>query len=529
MARKVAIIIGAGPAGLTAAYELLDKTDIKPIIYEFTGDIGGIAKTVDYKGNKIDIGGHRFFSKSERIMEWWQNIIPTQGAPAVDDILLNRDPSVHKETTHRKIRSTKREKILTPDPEKHSNVMLIRNRFSRIFFLRKFFNYPLSLSLDTLSKLGLLRSIKLIISYLKARTFPITDVKSLEDFFINRFGRELYSTFFKDYTEKVWGIHCSHIKPEWGYQRIKGLSITKVVLHAVKGMFSKDESISQSGVENSLVEKFMYPKFGPGQMWEKVADIVTNSGGELFLHSRVVSVKYEKDNITEVTVRDEKTGKLSKVKGDYIFSTMPVKELIQNMEGMVPKAVSEVAEGLVYRDFITVSLLLKKLKIKNDTKIKTINEIIPDNWIYIQERNVSVGRIQLFNNWSPYMVKDKGKLLIGVEYFCSEGDKIWNKTDLDLTEFAKDEISSIGIIDREDVIDSTVIRMPKAYPAYFGSYEDFGVIKDFTNSIENLFMVGRNGMHRYNNTDHSMLTAIVAVENIINGVTQKDNIWSVNP
>ncbi len=515
MAQKIAIIIGAGPSGLTAAYELLDKTDIKPIIYEMTGDIGGISKTVNYKGNRIDIGGHRFFSKSSRVMRWWQNILPLQGVPSKDDIILEKNIPISKEPG-------------APDPEKTDKAMLIRNRLSRIFFLRKFFDYPVSLNLNTFSNLGLARIIKIGLSYIKIRIFPIKDENSLEDFFINRFGRELYLTFFKDYTEKVWGVSCSKIKPEWGAQRIKGMSISKAIIHAVKSIVSRDSSISQKNVETSLIGQFMYPKFGPGQLWEEVAMIIKEMGGEIHKMHKVLCINYQNDKITEVNVKDEITGEIKGIKGDYFFSTMPVRDLIESLGDDVPKEAQEVAQGLIYRDFVTVGLLLKKLKIKNDSKLKTINNIVPDNWIYIQERDVKLGRLQIFNNWSPYMVKNENTVWIGLEYFCSEGDKLCNKSDDEFAKFAIDELSEIDIIEKEDVIDSTVIRTPKTYPAYFGTYNRFRVIREFTDTFKNLFLIGRNGMHRYNNMDHSILSAMLSVENIINDIKTKDNIWDVN-
>jgi len=514
MHKKIAIIIGAGPAGLTAAYELLSKTDILPIVYEMTGDIGGISKTVNYKGNRIDIGGHRFFSKSERVMKWWDNILPLQGAPSKDDLILRRNIPISKNKD-------------APDPEKTNRVMLIRRRLSRIFFLRKFFNYPVSLNYKTFSQLGVIRIIKIILSYMKIQLFPIKE-SSLEDFFINRFGKELYLTFFKDYTEKVWGVPCNRIKPEWGAQRIKGLSVTKAVLHAIKNITLKDSSIHQKKTETSLIEQFLYPKFGPGQMWEAVAKIVQDRGGEIHLMHRAVGLKANNNEVIEIRTEDQITGEVKTQKGDFFFSTMPVKELIETFEGDVPLQVKQIAQGLLYRDFITVGLLLKKLKIKNDTNIKTINNIIPDNWIYIQERDVKLARLQIFNNWSPYMVKDDDTVWIGLEYLCNEGDELWNKSDEEFSEFAIDELAKIDIIDKEDVLDSIVIRMPKTYPAYFGSYDQFVVIRKFTDTFENLFLIGRNGMHRYNNQDHSMLTATTAVENIINNVTSKNNIWDIN-
>ncbi|MBI3591359.1 MAG: NAD(P)/FAD-dependent oxidoreductase [Candidatus Melainabacteria bacterium] len=515
-----AIIIGAGPAGLTAAYELLLKTDIQPIIYEMSGDIGGIAKTVNYKGNRIDMGGHRFFSKSDRVMQWWQNILPLAGAPSKDDLILN----ISYQNKNRAITLSEN----GPDPEKTDLVMLIRRRLSRIFFLRQFFDYPISLNLNTISNLGIVRIIRIGLSYIKVKFFPIKIEKSLEDFFINRFGRELYLTFFKDYTEKIWGVPCSTIKPEWGAQRIKGLSITKAIIHAVKSLLLRDKSIAQKNIETSLIEQFLYPKLGPGQMWEETVKIIKNKGGQICMHHRVIGIKLERDKVIEVTLLDESTGKIKTQKGDYFFSTMPVKELIECMGDLVPSDVYRVAQGLMYRDFITVGLLLKNLKIKNKTNLPSINDIVPDNWIYIQERDVKIGRLQIFNNWSPYMVKDPNTAWIGLEYFCNVGDELWNKKDDEFIKFAIDELCKIDIIEKENVLDSTIIRLRNTYPAYFGSYDQFNVIRQFTDKIENLFLIGRNGMHRYNNQDHSMLSAMTAVENIINGIKTKDNIWEIN-
>ena len=528
MKQKTAIIIGAGPAGLTAAYELLDKTDIKPVIFEATESTGGISKTVNYKGNRIDIGGHRFFSKSDRIMQWWQNILPLQGKPAKDDRVLGRSVPLAQQSFKRDVGSRNFERLDPPDPEKTDEVMLNRSRFSRIFFLRKFFDYPVSLNYNTFSNLGIKRTVKIGLSYIKASLNQIKPERSLEDFFINRFGVELYRTFFKDYTEKVWGVPCSEITSDWGSQRVKGLSITKTLSHAILKNLSRDSSISQKKVETSLISQFMYPKLGPGQMWEEVAKIITENGGEIHYGRQVVGIKNNKENIQGVCVLEKSTGVVKSVKGDYFFSSMPVKDLINSFDEEVPPEVDKIANGLVYRDFITVGLLLKKLKVKNQTKIKTINDLVPDNWIYIQERDVKLGRLQIFNNWSPYMVNNDKNVWIGLEYFCNEGDELWNMDDQKFADFAVNELANISIIDKEDVIDWVTIRMPKTYPAYFGTYDQFPIIREFTDDFENLFLIGRNGMHRYNNMDHSMLTAMTAVENICQGITSKDNLWMIN-
>lgn len=514
--KKIAIIIGAGPAGLTAAYELLKKTDIKPVILESTGELGGIARTINYKGNRIDIGGHRFFSKSDRVMKWWQNILPLQAAPsggktAVTISYQNKNRQVNLPANG-------------PNPETEDKVMLVRSRLSRIFYLRKFFDYPVSLNLRTIGNLGFMRLVKIGFSYLKALLFPVEE-KSLEDFFINRFGRELYLTFFKDYTEKVWGVPCNEIEPEWGAQRIKGLSITKALLHMVSEIFRSQKDIEQKNIETSLIQQFLYPKFGPGQMWEEVAKQITALGGEIHFHSPVTILNCEGKNITSVLAKNEKTGETKSFTGDYFFSTMPVKDLVLGLRPGAPAKLSEIAKNLKYRDFITVGLLLTGLKVHD--KGHSTN-LIADNWIYIQELDVKVGRLQIFNNWSPYMVLDKKLVWIGLEYFCNEGDELWNMEEQAFKHFAIAELAKINIIDPKDVLDGVVIKMPKAYPAYFGSYGQFSEIKDYTDGFANLFLVGRNGMHKYNNQDHSMLTAMLAVENIINGVTSKNNLWQVN-
>ena len=271
----------------------------------------------------------------------------------------------------------------------------------------------------------------------------------------------------------------------------------------------------------------MYPKYGPGQIWEEVARIITESGGEIHFNQEAVGIEHDGNGVKQIKIKDAETGEIKSVEGDYFFSTMPVKDLINATEN-VPQNVQDVANGLIYRDFITVGLLLNELKIKNETNQKTINNIVPDNWIYIQERDVKIGRLQIFNNWSPYLVNDDSKTWIGLEYFCDEGDEYWTMSDEDFSKFAIDELAKIDIIDKKDVLDNVVIRVQKTYPAYFGTYDQFDTVKDFTNKFENLFLIGRNGMHRYNNMDHSMLTAMTAVDNIIKGVTSKDNLWCIN-
>lgn len=512
---KTAVIIGAGPAGLTAAYELLAKTDIKPVIYELSGEIGGISKTVNYKGNRLDIGGHRFFSKIDRIVTWWTNILPMQGAPSRD----------YKELGICVPLATNSD---APDPEQVDGVFLIRRRISRIYFLRRFFDYPILLSINTITNLGIIKCFRIAISYLRSLIMPIRNEKSLEDFFINRFGRQLYLIFFKDYTEKVWGAPCNSINSDWGTQRVKGLSISKTLIHSLRGFIQKTGGKRHKDVETSLIDEFMYPKLGPGQFWEKVATEIADNGGKLHLHSKVVGIQQNNGQIVSVTVRNFETGVEQQVNGDFFFSSMPVKDLIAAMDSPVPSEVNRVASGLKYRDFLTVGLLVDRLSIENQSKSKTINNLIPDNWIYVQERDVKLGRIQIFNNWSPYLVQDPDKVWLGLEYFCQEDDTLWTTPDSEMIEFAGKELEKIGIIQRSSIRDGVVIRVPKAYPAYFDSYNKFECIRRFTDDFSNLFLIGRNGMHRYNNMDHSMMTAIIAVENLTNNRINKDNIWQVN-
>lgn len=518
MKKKQAIIIGAGPAGLTTALELLEKTDIIPVIYEESGLIGGISRTVDYKGNKIDIGGHRFFSRSEKVVDWWKKILPIQTEPAKDDLILDRKPLT--------LRGEKSGKEV--DPEKTDKVMLLRQRISRIFFLGRFFDYPVSLNKNTISNLGIPRMFKIGTSYLKTKFNPLKKENNLEDFFINRFGKELYETFFKDYTEKVWGISCRDISAEWGAQRVKGLSVSKAVMHFIKKSLIKESAFDKNATETSLIEQFMYPKYGPGQLWEEAAGRILEKGGQIYLGHKVLGLQSDGDNISEITVENRDSNTRFSVSADYYFSSMPVKDLIRYLSAHIPNNVKEVSEGLLYRDFITVGLLLNRMNFQNDTPIITVNNIIPDNWIYVQETSVKLGRIQVFNNWSPYMVNDTNKIWLGLEYFCNEGDELWNKGDEEFKDLAIDELVKINMINRNDVDDAIVIRFKKAYPAYFGAYKRFDEVKDYLDRFENLYLIGRNGMHRYNNMDHSMLTAMTAVENIINGKTTKENIWGVN-
>ena len=510
---KRIIIIGGGPAGLTAALELARKGYRNVILCERENQLGGISRTLEYKGNHIDIGGHRFFSKSDKVMKWWADLLPLQGKPSWDDVELNREATTEEGG---------------PDPDTEDRVMLIRSRLSRILFLRKFFKYPVTLSADTIINLGPVRVFKMGVSYLWSLVHK-REEKSLEDFFINRFGTELYNTFFRDYTAKVWGVPCSKIGADWGAQRVKGLSVAKVLTHAL-GKLCFWKKIDKQGGETSLIEEFWYPKYGPGQLWEIVGEEAERLGVQILRRCSVSSVVLESGCICGVDITNLATGETRREPADYLISTTSVKELVNMMGDTVPQNVREIANNLVYRDFMTVGLLLKKLKLKSRVMNTTVGEhgIVPDNWIYVQENDVKVGRLQLFNNWSPYLSSDRSKAWIGMEYFVNEGDELWSMEDEVFCDFAEGELEKIGVIDRKDVVDHAVFRIQKAYPAYLGSYKEFPVIREWTDSIPNLFLIGRNGMHRYNNMDHSMLAAMEAAENIATGTTDKANIWEVN-
>jgi protoporphyrinogen oxidase len=551
--KRTAVIIGAGPAGLTAALELLRRTDIVPIVLEASEEIGGISRTIKYKGNRMDIGGHRFFSKSDRVMQWWMDLMPPEIASSegeaaeisyqgkkrmvevpvqveeepvlrgagpivrADEDEMDVDPEEHVHT----------ETVVVDEPVNSDLVMLIRPRKSRIYYLRKFFDYPITLTATTLTNLGVMRTVKVGTSYMMSRVSQITPEKSLEDFLINRFGRQLYLTFFKSYTEKVWGTPCDKISAEWGAQRIKGLSLTTAVKHFVKKAFSRKPKgtagdVAQKGTDTSLIERFMYPKFGPGQLWERVADLVVAGGGEIHMTWKVDVIHCDGPRVVSIEAVNA-AGERRTFAGDYFFSTMPMRELITAMDAPVPANVREVSDGLQYRDFITVGLLVDRLKVK-----ETDGGLLKDTWIYVQEPDVILGRLQIFNNWSPHLVQDPTKVWIGLEYFCYDTDDLWKMPDEDLKRFAIAEVAKIGILNAEDVSDGHVVRVPKTYPAYFGTYERFDELRDFTDGFENLFLVGRNGMHKYNNQDHSMLTAMTVVDGLASGHVDKAALWNIN-
>ncbi len=507
--KKRVIIIGAGPAGLTAAYELLDRSKkYEVVVLEESNAFGGISKTVNYKGNRMDMGGHRFFSKVPEVNEWWEKMMPTQGAMPYDDVKLGRKSNIVKGG---------------PDPEKTNKVMLRRNRLSRIFFNQKFFDYPVSLKASTIKNMGLRTTFVVGCSYMKS-TIHKRPENSLEDFYINRFGKKLYSMFFENYTENLWGRHPRDISPEWGAQRVKGLSISAIL----KDIFGKAMGKKNRKVETSLIEEFAYPKLGPGQLWEITAKEVKKKGGDIIMNAKVVGIKRKKDGVVTGVVY-EKDGKNVTLRGDYVISSMPMKDLVFAMND-VPKKIKKIAEGLPYRDYMTVGVLSPKLALKNETSIKTLGNIVPDNWVYVHDKSVKMGRFQIYNNWSPYLVKDpEHRVWVGLEYFCNEGDGLWSMSDDEFAKMAIKEMAKINILESEDdALDYHVERVKKAYPAYFDTYEQIDDLRAYLDKIPNLFLVGRNGQHRYNNLDHSMCTSFEAVKNIIMGETSKDNIWNVN-
>lgn len=460
---KKVVIIGAGPSGLTAAYELC-KIGVKSVVLEKDKVVGGISRTVNYRGYLFDIGGHRFFTKVKAVDDLWREIL-------------------------------------------EEGKFLKRRRLSRIYYNKKFFHYPLQAT-NALFGLGIYNSFRTFLSYTKTQLFPIKPELSFEDWISNRFGRRLYHTFFKTYTEKVWGIPCNEISAEWAAQRIKGLSL----LSALKNALITSQPKNKSNIIKTLIDSFEYPEKGPGMMWETVADIIKSKGSQLKLNAGVEKILWQKDKVTALEITTD--GKKELIPGTDFISTMPIQELVRKMEPSVPDEVRHAADILSYRDFLTVSLIINKAN------------LFEDNWIYIHDEEVKVGRIQNFKNWSPEMVPDPNKTCLGLEYFCFEGDSLWTMSDEDLITLGTKELGMLELVDPNDVEDGAVVRMPKAYPVYDSKYADaLIIIRKFLDGLNNLHLVGRNGMHKYNNQDHSMLTAMLTVKNIMGA---NYNVWDVN-
>jgi len=501
------VIVGAGPAGLAAAYELLanDKKK-KVVILERDTLIGGISKTVEYKGHKMDLGGHRFFTKSHEIRKIWEDMLAVQGVPISEDIEFKQKDRYPGNA----------------DPNACDDVMLLRRRVSSIYYKNCFFDYPITVSWETLKKLGLFLSIKCVVGYIWACIWKRKG-ESLEDFYINRFGKPLYELFFKDYTTKLWGVPPSELDSSWGAQRVKKLSLSKLILDFFGRTFNKNYQTK----DTSLIEEFYYPKFGPGQMWQRMSKKIQDYGGEIRLGTNCEKVLVKDNKIVAVKILTHE-GKQEILNCDYLISSIPVKELISKMETLVPEDVKEVAQALPYRDFITVGVLLDQIGIGNGTKLATLQNIPPDCWIYVQDTSVKMGRMQLFNNWSPFLLKaPRETVWLGLEYFCNEFDEFWNMSDDAIKELALTELKKMGILTDGKVLESVVFRQTKAYPAYYGAFHSFGLVRDYLRAFSNLFCVGRNGQHRYNNMDHSMITGIRAAKCICKQESP-DRLWDVN-
>jgi protoporphyrinogen oxidase len=461
--QKKVVIIGAGPAGLTAAYELC-KEGVPSVVLEKDDVVGGISRTVNYKGYLFDIGGHRFFTKVKAVDDMWREVLG----------------------------------------EKR---FLRRSRLSRIYYNKKFFFYPLKAT-NALLGLGLWNCIMMVASYAKAQVFPAKEELSFEDWISNRFGKRLFETFFKTYTEKVWGMPCNEISADWAAQRIKGLSLISTIRNALLASQGKQKG----EVIKTLIDAFDYPEKGPGMMWEMVAEKIQKQESDLKMKSSVEKILWRQGKVTALEIEVE--GQKEQVSGTDFISSMPIQELVRKMEPAPPQEVQEAADKLSYRDFLTVSLIVNK------------SDLFKDNWIYIHDSDVKVGRIQNFKNWSPSMVPDPNKTCLGLEYFCFEGDGLWTMDDKDLIDLGAKELGILGLVDPNDIEDGAVVRMPKAYPVYDGVYvEAVNTIREFLAGMPNLYLVGRNGMHKYNNQDHSMLTAMLSVKNILGA---NYDVWGVN-
>ena len=508
MSRKKAVIIGAGPAGLTAAYELSRRTDISPITFEKNATIGGIAKTIEHNGNRMDIGGHRFFSKSQKILRWWLNIMPL------------KDITPKNSSWEKILHNCSNEQKAPHDYQE--NAFLNKNRSSQIYFKNKYFDYPVDLS-DILFSHPLI-FLKASLSYIKQSCSKKKPETNIENFFINKFGHYLYEIFFKTYTEKVWGLPCSQIPAVWGAQRIKNLSaLNTCTEYLLRNFPLLGKNMPWENVHTSLIKNFLYPPYGPGQFWTKVAQLIEAEKHKIHTCSTVEKLICKSNRITSAIVKNTTTNQTNTVNADYFFSTMPVDELVRKLDTPIPGQVIKTAFGLKYRSYIIAGLLIDK------NNINVMPGMNKNQWIYIQDKTFRLGRIQIFNNWSQHLVRSQDTILLGAEYFCDSADRFWNENDSSIIDFAAKELRKLGFLKTTNVLDGFIAKEQKAYPSYCGTYTDFNIVRDFLSGFDNLFLIGRNGMHQYNNMDHSMLSAITAVENILNGRKNKDNIWQCNP
>lgn len=458
------IIIGGGPAGLTAAYELC-KANVASVVLEKDVIVGGLSRTIHHKGYHFDIGGHRFFTKIKAVEDLWREVLPAEGD------------------------------------------FLRRKRLSRVYYNKKFFHYPLRFS-STLFNIGIGKGVAGVLSYLRARLFPVKNVKTFEHWVTNRFGSRFYRQFFKTYTEKVWGIPCEEITADWAAQRIEDLSLAT----AIRNLLFKRRVNGRGGVIKTLIEEFDYPRRGPGMMWETMANLTTKRGGEIRLGMQVEKILWSERRVEQIVVNRD--GQRETLKGSDFISSMPIRELVLSLSPPAPVEVQEAAMKLKYRDFMTVVLIVNR------------RDVFPDNWLYIHDPGVKMGRIQNFKNWSPHMVADQAKTCLGLEYFCFKGDSLWTMPDRALIELGKSELEKVCLVKAREVEDGVVIRVPKAYPVYDHTYKEaLAVLRGFLSRIENLQLVGRNGMHKYNNQDHSMMTAMLAVKNILGA---SYDLWAVN-
>ena len=462
--------MGAGPAGLTAAYELMRHGLPTYTLEKDPRFVGGISRTEERDGYRFDIGGHRFFSKSQEVEDFWTEILGEE--------------------------------------------MLVRGRLSRIFYKGRYFDYPLKAS-NALLNMGPIETVRCVSSYAWARIFPTRHPGNLEEWVTNQFGHRLFSIFFKTYTEKVWGISTKELSADWAAQRIKGLNLTEAIRSAVLPQ-KKPKGTDRSAVIKTLIDEFRYPKRGPGEMWERVAQRLTEGGNIVALGQEVMGVRHERGRVTEVVVRDGDTERTTAVTGAHFISTLPIRELIHRLEPSPPPAVVAAADQLKYRDFISVAVVIDR------------ENVFPDNWIYIHDPAVKVGRMQNFKAWSPHMVPDQGTTCLGLEYFCFEGDGLWNSSDDQLVDLARQELAQLGMCTPEEVLWGVVVRQPKAYPVYDDTYKQhLAAIRQWVEAtLCNLALVGRNGMHHYNNQDHSMMTALLAARNIATG--SHFDPWKVN-